>query len=78
MTFQNSNGHNLYWLSARTNKELHAWCLENGINLPKSTRKDVFIDALEKLIIKSGIHMTTHPDHKRATTGSSGCFTYNR
>ena len=78
MTFQNSNGFNLYWLTARTNKELHAWCLENGISLPKGSRKSVLIKALEQCIAKSGVHMATHPDHKRATNSPSGCFTYDR
>ena len=41
---QNSNRFNLYWTSARTVKELHAWCLENG----KTSRKYVLIKAIEQ------------------------------
>lgn len=66
MTFQNSNGHDLYWTSSRTNAQLHAWCLENGIKLPKSSRKDVFINALEEHMAKCGIDLASHPDTIRA------------
>tara|TARA_X000000368_G_scaffold227221_1_gene179356 strand:+ start:6445 stop:6744 length:300 start_codon:yes stop_codon:yes gene_type:complete len=77
MTFQNSNGNNLYWLPTLTNKQLHAWCLENGINLPKRSRKDVFVDALKQAMADAGIDIKNHPDFQRATSSSSGCFTYD-
>jgi len=74
MTFQNSNRFNLYWTSARTVKELHAWCLENGIKLPKTSRKYVLIKAIEQHMADCGIDIKTHPDYKRAT--QTGCLTY--
>ena len=67
MTFQNSNNFNLYWTTTRTNKQLHAWCLENGIKLPKSSKKDTFCIALRNHMIDCGIDLTTHPDFTRAT-----------
>lgn len=66
MTFQNSNGYNLYWTTSRTNKQLHAWCLENGINLNKGHKKAVFIKALEEHMAACGIDLATHPDFIRA------------
>ena len=66
MTFQNSNGHDLYWTTSRTNKELHAWCLENGIKLPKSSTKDTFCIALREHMAHCGIDLATHPDTIRA------------
>ena len=74
MAFQNTNRFNLYWLTARTNKELHAWCLENGIKLPKTSRKFVFIKAIEQCIADCGIDIKTHPDYMRATR--TGCLTH--
>ena len=67
MTFQNSNHFNLYWTTARTCKQLHAWCQENGIDLPKASRKSVFIKALEQRMADCGIDIKTHPDYLRAT-----------
>ena len=66
MTFQNSNGYDLYWTITRTNKQLHAWCLENGIKLPKSSKKDLFCIALHAQMIKCGIDTENHPDFVRA------------
>tara|TARA_R100000406_G_scaffold53560_1_gene36511 strand:- start:584 stop:814 length:231 start_codon:yes stop_codon:yes gene_type:complete len=74
MTFQNSNRFNLYWLTARTNKQLHAWCLENSIKLPKSSRKSLFIKALEQHMADCGIDIKNHPDYGRAT--QTGCLTH--
>ena len=74
MDFQNANRFNLYWLTARTNKELHAWCLENGIKLPKTSRKFVFIEAIQQRIADCGIDIKTHPDYMRATR--TGCLTH--
>ena len=65
MTFQNSNGYNLRWTSSLTNKELHAWCLENGIKLPKRSRGDVFCTALKEHMVKCGIDLASHPDFIR-------------
>lgn len=67
MTFQNAKEHNLYWFSARTNAQLHAWCLENDINLPKRSRKSVFISALRDRMAECGIDFTKTADYKRAT-----------
>jgi|TARA_R100000482_G_scaffold78580_1_gene30758 hypothetical protein len=66
MTFQNSNGYNLYWTTSRTNKQLHAWCLENGIKLPKNSTKDTFCIALQEHMAKCGIDTENHPDFVRA------------
>ena len=66
MTFQNSDNYNLYWTCSRTNKQLHAWCLENGIKLPKSSTKHTFITALEAHMADCGIDLATHPDYIRA------------
>ena len=74
MTFQNSNGHNLYWTTSRTNKQLHAWCLENGIKLPKSSTKDVFVNALQQHMLDCGIDIATHPDFVRACGGGRLTF----
>ena len=66
MTFQNSNGYNLHWTTSCTNKQLHAWCLENGIKLPKSSTKDTFCCALQKRMVECGIDTENHPDFVRA------------
>lgn len=66
MEFINTQGHDLYWTTSRTNKQLHAWCLENGIKLPKSSTKDTFCYALEAHMIACGIDLANHPDTIRA------------
>ena len=76
MAFANSKGHNLYWLDARTIKQLDAWCKENGISIPNRSRKSVYLEAVKQAMRDGGIDIKTHPDYRRATSSSSGCFTH--
>jgi hypothetical protein len=65
-TFQNPDNFNLYWLTARTNKQLRQWCQDNGFSPAKNARKDHYIALLQARMAECGIDQDSHPDAIRA------------
>ena len=65
-TFSNPNGFDIYWLTARTNKQLRQWCQDNGFNPPKGSIKATYIRLLQARMVECGIDLDAHPDTLRA------------